>query len=61
MDTKKIVITGGPGTGKTSVINDLKDTEIFDNEIISKIQSLLIKISIPIWETTQQLSNNSYA
>jgi len=24
LDTKKIVITGGPGTGKTSVINDLK-------------------------------------
>ncbi len=37
MNTKKIVITGGPGTGKTSIINDLKNKKFhcFDEIIRS--------------------------
>jgi len=29
LNTKRIVITGGPGTGKTSIINDLKKNDFY--------------------------------
>jgi len=37
LNTKKIVITGGPGTGKTSIINELKNNDFlcFDEVIRS--------------------------
>ena len=44
-----------------TTIEDINNTKTFNDEIINRIQSLLIKISLPIWETTQQIRNNDYA
>lgn len=36
MNSKKVVITGGPGTGKTSIINQLKDRGVLCYDEISR-------------------------
>ena len=36
MNTKKVVITGGPGTGKTSIINHLKENGYLCYDEISR-------------------------
>ncbi|WP_339916446.1 ATP-binding protein [Yeosuana marina] len=40
MDSKKIVITGGPGTGKTSIINELKHQNFYCFEEIIRTLTL---------------------
>ena len=54
MNAKKIVITGGPGTGKTSVINELKSRGYFCfEEIIRTLTSQAKKES----ESSKHFSN----
>ncbi len=43
MNTKKIVITGGPGTGKTSIINELKRKNFYCFEEIIRTLTLAAK------------------
>lgn len=43
MNTKRIVITGGPGTGKTSIINELKKKNFYCFEEIIRTLTLAVK------------------
>lgn len=54
MNTKKIVITGGPGTGKTSIINTLKTLEYYCFDEIIRALTLEAKNTV---DTDSQISN----
>ncbi|MEH6538315.1 MAG: ATP-binding protein [Psychroserpens sp.] len=43
MNTKKIVITGGPGTGKTSIINELKNNDFYCFDEVIRTMTLSAK------------------
>ena len=54
MNTKRIVITGGPGTGKTSIINELKKKNFHCYEEIIRTLTLAAKEES---DTTTHISN----
>ncbi|MFV9551360.1 AAA family ATPase [Algibacter sp. PT7-4] len=54
MSTKKIVITGGPGTGKTSIINTLKEKGFFCFDEVIRALTLEAKKDV---DKASQVSN----
>ncbi|OEJ98548.1 ATPase [Flavivirga aquatica] len=54
LNTKNIVITGGPGTGKTSIINQLKKQNYYCFDEIIRALTLEAKNEV---ETSSQISN----
>lgn len=54
MNTKRIVITGGPGTGKTSIINELTNNNFYCFEEIIRTLTLDAKKET---DTSKQVSN----
>lgn len=54
MNSKKIVITGGPGTGKTSIINELKNKNHYCFDEVIRALTLEAKNEI---DTNSQISN----
>ena len=54
MNTKKIVITGGPGTGKTSIINALKNQDYYCFEEIIRTLTLEAKKEV---DASSHISN----
>ncbi|GAA4896302.1 ATP-binding protein [Flaviramulus aquimarinus] len=54
MNTKKIVITGGPGTGKTSIINTLKIKKFHCFDEVIRTLTLEVKNEV---STSEHISN----